>query len=106
MNRLKALQLLEKCRGDEIWSVEVCRREGIPEQVIEQLSDATESGFETDLDTLYVDNQMVNQYHGVQDLRLAFYLGELLGVETSAIQYQAFGRIAQVNAIKEAVEEL
>ncbi len=106
MNRLKALQLLGKCRGDEIWSIEVCHREGVPTDVIEQLADATESGYQSDLETLYVENRMVNQYHGVQDLKLAIYLGELLDVDTSAIQHQAFGRIALVNAIKEAVEEL
>lgn len=106
LNRLKALQLLSKCRGDEIWSVETCRQEGVPEDWISELSDATESGFEFDLDTLYVEDRVVNHYHGVQDLKLAFKIGELLGVEVSEIQYQAFGRIAQVEAIKEAVDEL
>lgn len=105
LSRMKALQLLSQCRGDEIWSVEVCRREGVPEAWIEELSDATESGFQSDLETLYVDDQVVNQYHGVQDLKLAFMLGEFLGVDTSEIAFQGFGRIAQVNAIKEAVEE-
>ena len=106
ISRLKAHQLLAKCRGDEIWSVETCQFEGVPDEWIEQLADATESGFDTDRDTLYVEEKVVNQYHGVQDLKLAFKIGEFLGVDTSEILYQAFGRIAQVQAIKEAVEEL
>lgn len=106
LSRLKALQLLTKCRGDEIWSVETCRQEGVPEEWIAELSDATESGFDCDLDTLYVEDRVVNQYHGVQDLKLAFKIGEMFGVDTSSIQYLAFGKIAQVEAIKEAIDEI
>ena len=106
MDRLKALQLLSKCRGDEIWSIEVCRQEGVPEAWIDELKDTTESGFNTDLDTLYVQDSVVNHYHGVQDLKLAFKLGEYLGIDVAEISLQAFGKIAQVNAIREAVEEL
>jgi len=105
LTQLKALMLLDKCRGDEIWPVDVCRQEGVPENWIDELADATESGFQTDLDTLYVEEKAVNQFHGVQDLRLAYRLGEFLGVDTSQIKFQAFGRIAQVNAIREAIEE-
>ena len=106
LSRLKALNLLSRCRGDEIWSIETCRQEGVPEEWITRLSDATESGFTTDLETLYVDENQVNQFHGVQDLKLAYQLAEFLGVDTSEIRYQAFSRIAEVNAIREAVEEL
>ena len=106
LTHLKALMLLEKCRGDEIWPLELCREEGVPEDWINELADATESGFNSDLETLYVDEGVVNQFHGIQDLKLAFRLGELLGVDTSQIPFQAFGRIAQVHAIKEAVEEV
>ena len=106
LTHIKALHLLSKCSGDEIWSIEVCREEGVPEAWIDELADATESGFGTDLDTLYTDEGLVNQFHGVQDLRLAMKLGEFLGVDISEVAYQAFGRTAQVRAIKEAVEEL
>lgn len=105
LSRIKALHLLSKCRGDEIWSVEVCQQEGVPDIWIEELADATESGFSTDLETLYTDEGMVNQFHGVQDLKLAIKLGEYLGVDTTEVTSHAFGKIAQVNAIKEAVEE-
>ena len=105
MTRLKALQLLSKCQGDEIWSLEVCQQEGVPQEWIEILADATESGFQSDLDTLYVDKKAVNQFHGVQDVKLAYHLAEYLGVDTSSIPLQAFGRIAQVIAIREAVQD-
>lgn len=105
LTHLKALMLLEKCRGDEIWPVDLCRQEGVPENWIAELADATESGFQTDLETLYVGDKTVNQFYGIQDLRLAYRLGEFLGVDTSQIKFQAYGRIAQVNAIREAIEE-
>ena len=70
------------------------------------LSDATESGFEVDLDTLYVEGKVVNHFHGIQDLVLAMKLGEHLGIDSDEIARQAFGKIAKVNAIKEAVEEM
>lgn len=105
LSRMKALYLLSKCRGDEIWSIETCRQEGVPSAWIEELGDTTESGFDTDLDSLYVDEQLVNHFHGVQDLKLAIKLGEFLDVDLAEIRYQAFGKIALVNAIKEAVEE-
>ena len=97
--------LLEKCRGDEIWSVEHCEQVGVPRDWIEELVDTTESGFNSDLETVYVEERVVNHYHGVQDLLLAFKLGEYLGVDTTQVRSAAFGRIAQVNKIKEAVEE-
>ncbi|MEC9093066.1 MAG: hypothetical protein VX438_10200, partial [Planctomycetota bacterium] len=85
ITRLKALQLLSKCRGDEIWSLEVCQREGVPQEWIDVLADATESGFQSDLETLYVDQQPINQFHGVQDVKLAYHLGDYLGVDISKI---------------------
>ena len=106
LSRMKALQLLSKCRGDEIWSLETCKAEGVPESWIEELADTTESGFDNDLNSIYVEDKLVNHYHGVQDQKLAIKLGEFLGVDTSQVIHQAFGRIALVNAIKEAVEEL
>ena len=43
LSRLKARMLLSECRGDEIWSAQLCREQGVPEAWIEELADAFES---------------------------------------------------------------
>ena len=106
ITRLKAQNLLSACVGDEIWSAEFCREKGVPEAWIEELADCFESGFLTDRQTIYHGGQMVNQYHGVRDVDLALKLASYLGVDTQHSSSQAFGPVAQVNAMKEAVEEL
>ena len=68
MEAHRALARLSECRGDEIWSIEHCRERGVPEDWIDDLSDAFESGYRTDRETIYVGNTSVNQYHGVRDL--------------------------------------
>lgn len=105
ITRLQALQLLSRCRGDEVWSLEYCRSAGVPDSWFEELADALESGFDSDQNTLYVNERVVNQYHGLSDLKLAFRIAEFLGFDTSSIRFQAYGRIAQVNAIKELIDE-
>lgn len=105
MDAIKAQMLLMKCSGDEIWSVETCRSEGIPEQWIDELRDTFESGFNSDRNSIYVNNQLTNQYHGVLDLHLAYKLAEFLGVDWQAATQFALGRKAEVTAIKEAFEE-
>ncbi len=102
---MKAQLLLMKCKGDEIWSVEVCRQAGIPEIWITELQGAFESGYDTDRNTLYVDERMVNQYHGVPDLQLAYRLAEYLGLDSQAITASALSRRAEVCALQEAFEE-
>ncbi|MEM9413179.1 MAG: hypothetical protein AAGA30_18870 [Planctomycetota bacterium] len=106
MDEIKAQLLLAKCRGDEIWSIETCREEGIPQVWIDELSDAFESGFDSDRNTIYVESQKVNQYHGVQDLHLAFKLAEFLGVDCQAATQFSVSRTSQVSALKDAFEEL
>ena len=76
LNQIKALALLTECRGDEIWSVAYCEEAGVPQPWIEQLSDAFESGFKFDRDTIYVEGEVVNQYYGVSDRDIAFKLAE------------------------------
>ena len=70
LNALKARMLLSECTGRDIWPVELCREKGIPEAWIEELSDCFESGFNSDLQTIYFDDSPVNQFHGIQDLLL------------------------------------
>ena len=105
MNEIQAQMLLARCTGDEIWSLETCRQEGIPEVWIEELVDTFESGFDTDRNTIYVDEGVTNQYHGVLDLHLAYKLSEFLGVDWRSVTEHALGRRAEVQALKEAVEE-
>jgi hypothetical protein len=106
LNELKAKMLLDQCVGDEIWSVEVCREAGVPDAWIDELADAIESGFQSDRQTIYLEGKLVNQYHGVEDLRLAYKLAEYLGVDVPSTIALVIGRLAEVRALKEAVEEL
>jgi hypothetical protein len=101
--RHRALQLLTKCLGDEIWSVEHCRQSGIPDLWIEEMSDAFESGFQNDSQTIYVEREVTNQYHGVRDLDLAIRLSRSLGVDVDRILSTTPGQRAIVRALKEAL---
>ncbi len=105
INRLKALCLLSECTGDDIWSVEHCQQRGIPESWIVELQDCFESGFRSDLQTIYLDNRPINQYRGVRDIDLARRLGEFLGVNLAALEVLAHSRSQLVTAIQHAVEE-
>jgi hypothetical protein len=105
LNEIKAQMLLMKCTGDEIWSVETCQKEGVPQAWIEELQDTFESGYDTDRNTIYVDDKMTNQYHGVLDLHLAYKLAEFLNVDWQGVTQFAIGRRAEVKAIQEAFEE-
>ena len=106
MNSIRAQSLLLQCRGDEIWSMETCRQQGVPDAWIDELVDAFESGYDADRNTIYENGQMVNQYHGVSDLQLAYKLAEYLGIDCQQATQFALSRQAQVTALKEAVEEL
>ena len=98
--------LLLKCRGDEIWTIDDCREEGIPEDWIEQLKDCFESGFDTQANTIFHGGKAVNQYFGITDLQLACKLAEYIGID---VQYTIAGitsRTLQVRALKEALDEI
>ena len=103
--RHRALALLSECNGDEIWSEKHCRDKNVPDDWIEELKDAFESGYQSDSQTIYVDDQGVNQYHGVRDVDLAMKLGECLGIDVRHATSMAISRRAVVNAIKEALLE-
>ena len=105
LSRLQALRLLSEGVGDEIWSIEFCQQKNVPEDWIEELSDCFESGFRSDHQTIYEENQVVNQYHGVSDLDLAYKIGEFFGINVQQVTATAFGRRAQLIAIREAIEE-
>ena len=106
MNDLKAQILLMKCKGDEIWSLDACKAQGVPDSWIEELADTFESGFDNDQNRIYVDEKLTNQYHGVHDLSLAYKLAEYLGIDWKSATQFAIGRTHQVKAIQEAFEEL
>lgn len=98
--------LLSECVGDEIWSLQTCRTQGVPAVWVEELADTFESGFRSDRQTIYEDGRVTNQYHGVADLALAHKLAEFLGVDGRRATQFALNRVAEVRALQEAVDEL
>lgn len=105
LSRLRALTLLDECTGIDIWPLDHCRQRGVPEEWIDELADAFESGFQRDEETIYLQQRVVNQFHGISDLSLAMKLGTFLGIDVTRATSNAFSRTAIVRAIKEAVEE-
>ena len=105
MNRSQALRLLSECTGDDIWSIEYCRKSHVPEAWIEELQDAYESGFDATNQTIYYRNVVVNQFEGIRDVDLACKLGQLLKVNVSRIVQQQTSRSNVVREIREAIEE-
>ena len=105
LTRLNARILLSECTGRDIWPVELCRQKGVPPVWIEELSDCFESGFRADRQTIYYDRRVINQFHGVPDLQLAYRLGEFLGVDTEQVTSVVADPEAQVRAIQEAADE-
>ncbi len=101
-----AQMLLFKCTGDDIWSEEQCRSEGIPQRWIEELIDNYESGFNSDRNTIYLNEQLTNQYRGVLDLHLAYRLAEFLEIDWKRATAHAIGRRAEVRAIIAELDEL
>lgn len=105
LSELHARMLLEECLGDHIWSLELCRQKQVPDEWIVDLADCFESGFRRERDTIYYQERVVNQFQGVRDLDLAFRLAEFLGVDTQAVTALAWGPLAEVRALREAVDE-
>jgi hypothetical protein len=101
--RHRLLSLLAECTGDDIWSVAHCRERRIPEDWIVDLADAYESGFRSDRQTIYTDQGVTNQYHGVRDVDLAIRLAQSLGIRVDASALDRLGRARLVQEIKEAV---
>jgi hypothetical protein len=105
LTRLKALTLLSECHGDDIWSVEHCRLRGVPEVWIDELADCYESGFQSSSQTIFVCDEIVNQYHGLRDVDIACKLGAFLGVDVAGLNATAASRVRLVTAIRQAIEE-
>ena len=105
MNRLKALALLSECTGRDIWSVAYCRERQVPEAWIAELTDCFESGFRSDRQTIYHEEQVVNQYEGIHDRDLACKLADSVGVDVQRAIATALGPEAEVRALQEAVDE-
>lgn len=103
ISRDRALAILTKCIGNEIWSPEHCREAGVPDAWIDQMSDAYESGFQSDRQTIYVGDDITNQYHGVRDLDLAVQIARSIGIDVDRLIATALTSIAAVQAIKDAV---
>jgi hypothetical protein len=101
--RLRALAILDECRGDEIWSLEHCRQRGVPDAWIEALADTFESGFRSDSQTIYWKGNVTNQFHGVHDVKLAIEVARSLGLDVDRVTAAALGRFAIIRAIKEAI---
>ena len=106
MDPISAQMILLKCQGDEIWDVDTCRSAGIPQQWIEELLDRFESGYDSDRNTIYQDDKMVNQYEGVSDLHLAYKLAEYLGIDWEKASATAISRRGIVAAIKSELDEI
>ncbi len=105
MRRDRALALLSECTGNDIWSPEHCRQAGVPEAWIEELAEAYESGFDTDRETIYYQDQVTNQYFGIRDVFLAMRLGQVLGIDVEAATATAILPADIVLAIQDAVLE-
>lgn len=101
--RERLLSLLAECTGDDIWSVEHCRGRRVPEDWIERLADAYESGFDSDRHSIYTDDGLTNQYHGVRDVDLAIQIATAMGIRIDANSLARYGRARLVQAIKDAV---
>ncbi|HBE69722.1 MAG TPA: hypothetical protein DDW52_16370 [Planctomycetaceae bacterium] len=105
MQRIQALTLLSECTGDDIWSVEHCRLRRLPEAWIVELADCFESGFQSDSQTIYLEDRVINQYQGIRDVDLAMRLGEHLGIDVGGLEQRAVSRSHLVKLIAEAAEE-
>jgi hypothetical protein len=105
VNRSQALKLLSECTGDDIWSIEYCHKRQIPEDWINELQDAYESGFGSIDQTIFYRNEVVNQFEGIRDVDLACKIGDLLKVNVSRIVQQQISRVGVVREIREAIEE-
>ena len=105
MDRIRARLLLEECTGDDLWSLEYCRQQRIPEAWIEEMGDCFESGFRSDRETIYYQERVVGQYEGVRDVDLACRLAKCLGIDPDPLRQQAWDRRDLVRRLKEAVDE-
>jgi len=105
IGRAQALRMLDQCDGEEIWSLEFCRSQRVPEPWIRELRDAYESGYQSDRDTIYYQGRPITQFEGVLAVDLAVRLAGVLGISVAPILASKRDRSAIVAAIREAAEE-
>lgn len=110
LSRLKALDLLYECDGDEIWPIDHCQSRGVPSVWIDELQDCFESDFSRDEATIYEPDagrnlKRTNQFEGIRAVDLAMKLGEYLNVDVHRLEQEALSRSHLVKAICEAAEE-
>jgi len=105
-DRYSAELLLTRCRGDEVWPLDHAREMGVPESWLNELLDCYESGFDSNQNTLYTDSGLVNQYHGIADLDVAYRAAEYLGIDTEQIRRLPLSRRGQVDRLKAELDEL
>ncbi len=79
MNRSNLLNWLAECTGDDVWSIDYCKRSGIPDSWIRDLSEIYESGFKTSKEVLYHEGKRIHQYRGIRDSDLARRISQQLG---------------------------
>jgi hypothetical protein len=97
--------LLSECTGDDIWSIEYCRKRMVPNSWIDEFQDAYESGFNKNDQTIYYRNEIVNQFEGIRDVDLACKIGACLKVDVARILSRQKSRTGIVREIREAIEE-
>lgn len=101
----RLLSWLDECTGETIWPVQYARQRGIPESWIDEIADAHESGFRDDRETIYHNEKVVNQFHGITDSDLAIKIAATMGLDTRQVRAASRGRIDLVRQIKELIEE-
>lgn len=106
IDSISAQMLLLKCVGDEIWPVDVCRTNGVPEAWIDELIENYESGFDRHDNMIFTDDGLTNQFRGISDLLLARRLAERIGIDWQAATAGIADRCNQVSAIKEMLDEI
>lgn len=105
ISRAHALHLLQLCDGEEIWSVDYCRRQKVPERWIQDLRNAYESGFADNSETIYYGGRIVNQFEGILAVDVAVRSARILGFDPKDILQTHLSREAIVRAIQERIEE-
>ena len=106
IDSVRAQMLLLKCVGDEIWSAEVCLKNGVPQAWFDELVENYESGFDRHENQIFTDDGLTNQYRGVSDLLLARKLAELVGIDWKLATAGILDRRNQVAAIQEMLDEI
>lgn len=105
ISRTHALYLLDLCDGEEIWSIEYCRRHHVPDRWVRELRDAYESGFKDPSQTIIYEGRVVNQFEGVLAVDIAMRVAAVLGVDPHGITQHHASRHGIVREIRERIEE-